>query len=104
MANQRAFLIDGTAFCYRAFYAIRGLATSDGRPTNAVYGFARMVQSLQEKQRPDYWAVAFDVGKPTFRHKQFEAYKAQRKPMPDALISQIPVVKTMLRAHRIPVF
>ncbi|MBI4342108.1 MAG: DNA polymerase I [Candidatus Omnitrophica bacterium] len=104
MAAQRAFLIDGTAFCYRAFYAIRGLSTSDGRPTNAVYGFARMLQSLQEKQCPQYLAVAFDVGKPTFRHKRFEAYKIQRKPMPDTLISQIPVVKSLLQAYRVPLF
>jgi len=69
MGSPRAFLIDGTAFCYRAFYAIRVLSTSDGRPTNAVYGFARMLQALREKERPDYLAVAFDVGKPTLRHE-----------------------------------
>ncbi len=97
-------MIDGTAFCYRAFYAIRALSTPDGRPTNAVYGFAAMLQALRDKERPDYLAVAFDVGKPTFRHKRFEAYKVQRKPMPDLLIQQIPVIKTLLRAHRIALF
>ncbi len=97
-------MIDGTAFCYRAFYAIRQLSTSDGRPTNAVYGFAMMLQALREKEQPDYLAVAFDAGKPTFRHKQFEAYKMQRKPMPDPLISQLPLVKRLLSAYRIPVF
>ena len=104
MGSQNVFLIDGTAFCYRAFHAIRVLSTSDGRPTNAVYGFAKMLQALQEKEHPDYLAVAFDVGKPTFRHKKFEAYKVQRKPMPDPLIAQIPVVKRLLAAYRIPVF
>ena len=104
MIPQKAFLIDGTAFCYRAFYAIRSLSTRDGRPTNAVYGFARMLEALREKERPDYLAVAFDVGKPTFRHEKFDAYKAQRKPMPDTLVSQLPVVKTLLAAYRIPVF
>ncbi|MBI1992681.1 MAG: DNA polymerase I, partial [Candidatus Omnitrophica bacterium] len=104
MTSPRAFLIDGTAFCYRAFYAIRNLSTRDGRPTNAVYGFAVMLQALREKERPDYLAVAFDVGKPTFRHEKFEGYKIQRKPMPDSLIGQIPVVKTLLAAYRIPVF
>src|SRR3989338_2336093 len=104
MEAQRAFLIDGTAFCYRAFYAIRALTTSDGRPTNAVYGFAVMLQSLRDKEQPDYLAVAFDVGKPTFRHQQFEQYKAHRKPMPDPLIAQIPVIKRLLEAYRIPVF
>ncbi len=103
-STARAFLIDGTAFCYRAFYAIRALTTADGRPTNAVYGFAAMLQALRDKEHPDYLAVAFDVGKPTFRHQQSEAYKAHRKPMPDPLIAQIPVIKRLLAAYRIPVF
>ena len=100
----RAFLIDGTACCYRAFHAIRSLSTSDGRATNAVYGVATMLQALRQKERPDYFAVAFDVGKPTFRHKQFEAYKIQRKPMPDGLIGQLPTIKTLLAAYRLPRF
>ncbi len=104
MGTQKAFLIDGTAFCYRAFYAIRNLSTADGRPTNAVYGFAVMLQALRDKEQPDYLAVAFDVGKPTFRHKMFAGYKIQRKPMPDPLIGQIPVVKALLAAYRIPIF
>lgn len=104
MATKRVFLIDGTAFCYRAFYAIRNLSTSDGRPTNAVYGFALMLQALRDKEHPDYLAVAFDVGKPTFRHEKFEQYKIQRKPMPEALIGQIPVVKRLLAAYRVAVF
>jgi len=104
MGSPRAFLIDGTAFCYRAFYAIRVLSTSDGRPTNAVYGFARMLQALREKERPDYLAVAFDVGKPTLRHEKFEGYKIHRKPMPDPLIAQIPLVKRLLEASRVPMF
>ncbi len=104
MASRRVFLIDGTAFAYRAFYAIRQLTTADGRPTNAVYGFAAMLQALREKEQPDCLAVAFDVGKPTFRHRKFEAYKIQRKPMPDPLISQLPLIKDLLVAYRIPVF
>ena len=101
---KRVFLIDGTAFCYRAFHGIRSLSTTDGRPTNAVYGFATMLQALRDKERPDYLAVAFDVGKPTFRHKKFEEYKGQRKPMPEPLIGQLPLVKQLLAAYRIPVF
>ena len=104
MAPHRAFLIDGTAFGYRAFYAIRALTASDGRPTNAVYGFAMMLNALRKTQQPDALAVAFDAGKPTFRHKRFEGYKIQRKPMPDPLIAQLPVIKELLRALRIPVF
>ncbi len=104
MPQGRAFLIDGTAFCYRAFYAVRSLATSQGRPTNAVYGFAVMLKSLLEKHHPEYLAVAFDVGKPTFRHRQFADYKVQRKPMPDPLIEQLSTVKALLQAYRIPIF
>ena len=100
----KAFLIDGTACCYRAFYAIRALSTSSGRPTNAVFGVVKIVEALRGKEHPDYLAVAFDVGKPTFRHRKFEQYKIQRKPMPDPLIAQIPVVKTVLSAYRIPMF
>ncbi|MBI4597364.1 MAG: DNA polymerase I [Candidatus Omnitrophica bacterium] len=100
----KAYLIDGTAFCYRAFYAIRSLSTADGRPTNAVYGFVVMLKALREKQRPDYAAVAFDAGKPTFRHRKFEAYKVQRKPMPESLIGQLPAVKRLLAAYRLPIF
>ncbi len=104
MAPPRAFFIDGTAFCYRAFHAIRHLSTSSGRPTNAVYGFIMMLEALKKKEHPDYLAVAFDAGKPTFRHQQFEAYKIQRKPMPESLIAQLPVIKQVLAAYRIPVF
>lgn len=100
----QAFLIDGTAFCYRAFYAIRVLSASDGRPTNAVYGFAMMLGALCKAKQPEYLAVAFDAGKPTFRHERFHDYKIQRKPMPDPLIAQLPLVKELLAAYRIPVF
>ena len=104
MPSHAAFLIDGTAFCYRAFHAIAHLSTSDGRPTNAVYGFAMMLNALRDKKHPDYLAVAFDTGKPTFRHKAFEDYKAQRKPMPEPLIGQLPLIKQLLAAYRIPIF
>ena len=100
----RVFLIDGTAFCYRAFYALPPLSAPDGRPTNAVYGFAMMVQALRNKEHPDALAVAFDAGKPTFRHEAFEGYKRHRKPMPEELIAQLPLVQRLLEAHRIPIF
>jgi DNA polymerase-1 len=104
LEGRRVLLIDGTAFCYRAFYAIRALATADGRPTNAVYGFATALQALQDRERPAALAVAFDAGKPTFRHAQFAAYKEHRKPMPEELVGQLPLVKQLLAAYRIPVF
>lgn len=84
---MKVFLIDGNSFCYRAYYAIRSLLTSYGRPTNAIYGFISMLNKIIKEERPDYLAVAFDLKGPTFRHKAYEQYKIQRKPMPDDLIS-----------------
>ncbi len=102
--RKRLFLIDGSSFCYRAFYAIRVLSTSKGQPTNAVYGVVAMLRKLVAEEQPDYLAVAFDLPKPTFRHLRYERYKEHRKPMPDALVDQIPWIKEALRGFRIPIF
>ncbi|MBI4335639.1 MAG: DNA polymerase I [Candidatus Omnitrophica bacterium] len=102
--SQKLFLIDGNSFCYRAYYAIRNLTNSSGQPTNAVYGFVTMLQKLMKEQRPDYLGVAFDLKGPTFRHEKFERYKITRKPMPDELISQMPVIREVLAAYNIPTF
>ena len=75
MPPGRAFLIDGTAFCYRAFYAIRNLSTSDGRPTNAVYGFTTMLMKILRERKPDCLAITFDEKGPTHRHEEFKEYK-----------------------------
>ncbi len=104
MSNKKLFIVDATAFCYRAFYAIKGLINSSGQQTNAVYGFVRMINKLIAENKPEYLAVCFDVGKKTFRHEKFEDYKKQRKVMPDALISQIPIIKQVLFALKIPIF
>ncbi len=104
MKTRTAYLIDGTAFCYRAYYAIKELTTQDGRATNAVYGFITMLNAIREKENPDYLAVAFDLAGDTFRHEKYEDYKIQRDPMPDPLIDQIPMVKDVLAAYRIPIF
>jgi DNA polymerase-1 len=97
-------LIDGNSFCYRAFYAIRDLRTSQGRPTNAVYGFITMLAKLKKDLEPDGIAATFDVKGPTFRHKRYEAYKIQRPPMPEDLVSQMPVIKEVVQAMNIPIF
>ncbi len=102
--KKKFLLIDGNAFCYRAFYAVRKLTTSQGQPTNAVFGFVAMLNKLLSEHRPDYLAVAFDLKAPTFRHHRFAEYKIQRKPMPDELSVQIPVIKKVLAAYRIPIF
>ena len=104
MKKKKLFLIDGNSYCYRAFYAIKELRNSKGLPTNAVYGFILMLKKIMASERPDYLAVAFDVKAPTFRHKKFKGYKIKRKPMPDDLVSQMPLIKDMVLAHNIPVF
>ncbi|MFH1858616.1 MAG: DNA polymerase, partial [Candidatus Omnitrophota bacterium] len=104
MKKEKAFLIDGSALCYRAFYAIRALSTTDGRPTNAIYGFVSMLQKLVSEEKPEYLAVSFDLKAETFRKKAYEAYKIHRKPMPDELVEQLPVIKEVLHGYRIPIF
>ncbi len=101
MSPKRLFLIDGNSLLYRSFYAIRGLANSAGFPTGAVYGFVSSLRKLLDAERPDYLGVVFDVKGPTVRHEEYGDYKAQRKPMPDDLVLQVPVLKDVLRALRI---
>jgi len=101
---KKLFLIDGNSFCYRAFYAIANLSASNGQPTNAVYGFVIMLNKIIKDQKPDYIVASFDRKEPTFRHKKFDGYKIHRKPMPDELVSQLPIIKSVLEAYRVPVF
>ena len=107
MAEQASqpsvFLIDGTNYIYRAFYAIRGLATSRGFPTNAIYGFTNMLMKLCRDWAPDYIAVAFDAKGPTFRHEAYDQYKANRSAMPDELRPQIDPIKDIVRGFSIRV-
>jgi DNA polymerase-1 len=103
MSEDRLVLIDGTALLYRSFYAIQRLSTSDGFPTNAIYGFLATLRKITAEEKPSYLGVVFDTKGPTVRHGVYEAYKAQRKPMPDDLVRQIPKLKEILAAMRIPV-
>ena len=104
MSKKNLFLIDGNSFCYRAFFAIKYLSNSKGQPTNAVYGFVTMLQKIIKDYGPDMLAVAFDLKAPTFRHKKFEEYKIHRKPMPDELVGQMPIIKKVLAAYNIPIY
>src|SRR5713101_7749561 len=97
------YLIDGSAYLYRAFFALPDLSTAAGLPTNAVYGFITMLQKIIRERRPDYLAVAFDEKGPTLRHEEFKEYKAHRPPMPDALSQQIPYIHRVVEAFAIPV-
>ncbi len=102
-APKKIFLIDGSAFLYRAFHAIRSLSTSKGHPTNATFGFARILLKLLKDHTPEYAAIFFDVKGPTFRHKMYDQYKANRPPMPEELSIQIPDIKRIVRAFNIPI-
>ena len=104
MTKPKLFLIDATAFCYRAFYAIRGLSTSFGQPTNAIYGFINMLNKILKKKKPQFLAVCFDVSRDTFRLKKFAEYKIKRPPMPDDLSSQMPLIKEIISAYGITIF
>jgi DNA polymerase I len=97
------YLIDGSAYIYRAFHAVRGLANSKGMPTNAVFGFTRMLIKLIQERRPQYMAMFFDAKGPTFRHAMYSQYKANRPPMPDELVSQLPWIKKVTDAFRVPI-
>jgi DNA polymerase I len=96
-------IIDGMSQAYRAYFAIRGLATSQGLPTNAVYGFAIMLKRVVEKYPPDYICVALDSPERTTRHGQYDLYKATRKKMPADLDQQLPYLRKFCAAMRIPV-
>ena len=99
---EKLLLIDGMASIYRAFYAIRGLTTSRGFPSNAVFGFIQILRKVLAEYQPDYVAIAGDAKGPTFRHELYKEYKAQRKPMPPDLSVQIPLLKRVAEGYRIP--
>ena len=101
--KPKLFLIDGSNYVYRAYYAIRELSNSKGFPTNAIYGFTNMLIKLCRDWEPDYIAVVFDSKGPTFRHEIYDQYKANRKAMPDDLIPQIPFIKDIVRGFSMPV-
>lgn len=103
MAKKRLYLLDATAFCYRAFYALATLSTSFGQPTNAVYGFLNILNKILKEEKPEYLACCFDVSRDTFRQKKFAEYKMQRPAMPDGLSSQVPLIKEIVRAYGIKI-
>jgi DNA polymerase-1 len=98
---EKLVLIDGNSLLNRAFYATPVFTTKDGLPTNAVFGFVKLLLKIVSDKKPTHIVVAFDVHAPTFRHKMYDSYKAGRKPMPDDLAKQMPVLKDVLRAMNI---
>ena len=95
---MRILALDGNSIINRAFYGIRVLSTKDGVFTNAIYGFMNILLKLIENNNPDLIIAAFDLKAPTFRHKVYSEYKAGRKPMPEELHMQIPIMKDLLKA------
>lgn len=95
---MKLMIIDGNSILNRAFYGIKLLSTKDGRFTNGIYGFLTILLRLTEEINPDAVAIAFDLKAPTFRHKMYSGYKAQRKGMPEELAQQLPTLKELLRA------
>lgn len=103
MIINRLLLIDGHALAYRAFYAIKQLSTRAGRPTNAVYGFVKMLEQLRRNWKPSHGVVVFDGGLPAGRMELLPEYKAQRDAMPEALQEQFEWIENYLAAARIGV-
>lgn len=99
---MKLMVIDGNSIVNRSFYGVRPLTTRDGLYTNAVYGFVTTLQRLLEEEAPEALCVTFDRREPTFRHLEYEGYKAQRKGMPEELAQQMPVLKEVLDAMDVP--
>ena len=101
MVRDEIYLIDGSAYIYRAYHAIASLSNSSGLPTNAVYGFTTILRRLIRERQPKYLAIAFDTKGPVFRHKMFPEYKGNRPPMPDDLAVQIPYIRKVAQSYNI---
>ncbi len=100
--RQTLYLIDGSAYIYRAFFALPPLNNSKGLQTNAVYGFTTMLIKILRERHPECLAVAFDEKGPTLRHEEYKEYKAQRPPMPEGMSGQIPYIHKVVEAFGIP--
>ena len=101
---EKLVLIDGNSLLNRAFYATPVFSTKDGQPTNAIFGFVKLMLKIISDLKPKYMAVAFDLKAPTFRHKMYDGYKATRKPMPPELAAQVEPLKSLLSAMNIAMF
>mgnify|MGYP004510766457 FL=1 len=96
--SEKLLLIDGHSILNRAFYGVPPLNNAAGIPTNAIYGFLNIMFKIIDEEKPDYITVAFDLKEPTFRHKMYAEYKGTRKPMPEELHKQVPLIKETLKA------
>ena len=101
--RKKLILIDGHSILNRAFYGVPDLTNAEGIHTNALYGFLNIMFRFIDEEKPDYITVAFDLSAPTFRHKEYAAYKGTRKPMAPELKQQVPLIKELLRAMQITI-
>ncbi|MGB5685390.1 MAG: 5'-3' exonuclease H3TH domain-containing protein, partial [Candidatus Electrothrix sp.] len=99
--KKEVYLIDGSAYIYRAYHAIKPLSNNSGLPTHAVYGFTTILRRLLREKQPEYLAVAFDTKGPVFRHAISADYKANRPPMPEDLVPQIPYIHKIVAAYNL---
>lgn len=102
MKKKKIYLIDGSSFIYRAYHALPAMMTTKGQPTNAVYGFTTMMLKLLEDEQPEHVVVAMDARRSTWRNKIYPQYKANRPPMPDDLVQQLPYFTQVLEALGVP--
>lgn len=100
---DKLVLIDGNSLLNRAFYATPVFSTSAGQPTNAIFGFTKLMLKIISDEKPEYFVVTFDLKAPTFRHKMYDGYKATRSPMPEELASQVKPLKSLLSAMKIAI-
>lgn len=100
--ERTVYFIDGSAQLHRAYFAIRGLATTRGLPTGATYGFTTMLRKLYQDEQPQWCGISFDLAGPTFRHKEYSEYKATRRRMDDDLAVQLPYVRRVCEAFGLP--
>lgn len=101
---MKLMILDGNSVVNRAYYGVRPLTTREGLYTNAIFGFLNILQKMETEEKPDALCVAFDLHGPTFRHLQYDGYKATRHKMPEELAQQMPILKDVLRAMNIPLF
>ncbi len=101
---MKLMILDGNSVINRAFYGVRLLSTKDGLFTNAIFGFLNILEKLIQEEAPEALCVAFDRKAPTFRHLKYDGYKATRKGMPEELAMQLPLMKQVLTAMRIPIY
>jgi DNA polymerase I len=99
MKNDRKtiYLLDGSSYIHRAYHAIRNLQNAKGFPTNAIFGFTKMILKLLSDKKPERLAIVFDMKGPTFRHEIYEAYKANRPPMPEDMVVQLPFIRKVVK-------